>query len=148
MVYDGLRMEFHVTFEPFPADGLKLVIEGIDKHNFLSTGLPAHHPVNFFLKNEQGVVLGGLLGQIWGRWLHVSFVWVAEQVRSAGHGTLLIKQAEKYAIERGCIGAFLSTFSFQARPFYENLGYRVFATLEGFPPGHSHFHLKKHFASG
>lgn len=41
-----------------------------------------------------------------------------------------MKRAELYAVERGCTNAFLDTFSFQARPFYEKLGYRVFGILE------------------
>jgi hypothetical protein len=44
--------------------------------------------------------------------------------------------AEAYARERGCRHVQLSTFSFQARPFYEKHGYEVFATLENCPVGH------------
>jgi hypothetical protein len=36
--------------------------------------------------------------------------------------TSLMKRAETYAIERGCTDAFLDTFSFEARLFYEKLG--------------------------
>ena len=35
------------------------------------------------------------------------------------------------------------TFSFQARPFYEKLGYRVFGTLENHPSGHQHYLMTK-----
>jgi hypothetical protein len=45
-----------------------------------------------------------------------------------------MKRAELYAVERGCTDALLDTFSFQARPFYEKLGYRVFGMLERFIP--------------
>ena len=47
------------------------------------------------------------------------------------------------AIERGCTNAHLDTFSFQARPFYEKLGYRVFGTLENHPAGHQHYFMTK-----
>jgi hypothetical protein len=40
----------------------------------------------------------------------------------------------------------LSTFSFQARPFYEKLGYEVFATLEDCPVGHCEYFLRKQLA--
>jgi hypothetical protein len=53
--------------------------------------------------------------------------------------------AEAYARERGCRGAYLETFSFQARPLYEKLGFKVFGEIKDFPPGHSHFFLKKEF---
>jgi hypothetical protein len=54
--------------------------------------------------------------------------------------------AEAMAMERGCRGAWLGTFDFQARGFYERLGYVVFAELADFPAGHSHYHLRKSFA--
>jgi hypothetical protein len=50
---------------------------------------------------------------------------------------------EAEAIRRGCHGAFLDTFSYQARPFYEKLGYEVFGTLEDYPPGHQRFYMRK-----
>jgi hypothetical protein len=54
-----------------------------------------------------------------------------------------MKRAELYAVERGCTDAFLDTFSFQARPFYEKLGYHVFGTLENYPTGHQHYFMTK-----
>jgi hypothetical protein len=59
-----------------------------------------------------------------------------------------MSQAEREAIRRGCRGAWLDTFSFQARGFYERLGYTVFGTIAGCPPGHSRFFLKKDLGQG
>jgi GNAT superfamily N-acetyltransferase len=137
-------MELHIDLEPFPSEAARqFVINGIDNYNIAITGEAAYYPANFFLKDSRGEVLGGLLGQIWGKWLQVTYLWVAEPARAAGHGRALMVRAEQYAIERGCVGAHVSTFSFQARLFYEKLGYEVFGVLEGIPPGHSHFYLKK-----
>ena len=47
-----------------------------------------------------------------------------------------------------CIDAYLDTFSFEARPFYEKLGYRVFVTLENHPVGHQHYFMTKKLESG
>jgi hypothetical protein len=55
----------------------------------------------------------------------------------------MLAVAEQHAIERGCTGAHLDTASFQARPFYEKLGYTVFGTLEDHPVGHTHYLLSK-----
>ncbi|HJU28399.1 MAG TPA: GNAT family N-acetyltransferase, partial [Candidatus Binataceae bacterium] len=60
-----------------------------------------------------------------------------------GYGRRLMESAERYAIERGCGNAHLSTHSFQARPMYEKLGYEIFGALEDFPPGHSKFYMRK-----
>ena len=41
-----------------------------------------------------------------------------------------MRAAEEEARSRSCLGVFLDTYSFQARPFYEKLGYEQFGTLE------------------
>ncbi|HSF18187.1 MAG TPA: hypothetical protein VLK65_21815 [Vicinamibacteria bacterium] len=45
----------------------------------------------------------------------------------------------------GARGAFLSTFDFQAPDFYRRFGYEVYATLPGYPPGHTDYYLRKIF---
>ena len=71
---------------------------------------------------------------------------MAAPLRSQGNGTRLLRAAEDYAVERGCFAATLETASFEARPFYEKLGYEVFASLEDYPPGHTKFYLRKQLA--
>jgi hypothetical protein len=50
--------------------------------------------------------------------------------------------AETEGRRRGCSAVWLDTFEFQARPFYEKLGYRLFGTLD-FPAGFKRFFLQK-----
>jgi hypothetical protein len=38
---------------------------------------------------------------------------------------------------------YLDTFHFQARPFYERLGYQLFGTLPDSPPGGMRYYLYK-----
>jgi hypothetical protein len=57
-----------------------------------------------------------------------------------------MEEAEVHARSRGAVAATLETYSFQARPFYERLGYEVFGTLDGCPLGHVKFFLKKALA--
>ena len=54
-----------------------------------------------------------------------------ETLRGRGIGTDLLRRAEAEALVRGCHGAWLDTFEFQARGFYERLGYRCFGELGG-----------------
>ncbi|SRR6266566_7647059 len=134
----------HIELEPFIDEAARrFIVEGVDFYNIAATGLPNWFPVNFVLRGERGDVLGGLLGYLWGSWLHVDHLWVAEAARGAGHGAKLMKNAEDYARSRGAIAASLETYSFQARPFYERLGYEVCGTIEGYPPGQAKFILKK-----
>jgi GNAT superfamily N-acetyltransferase len=137
--------EFRISFEPDNDAAKQFVTNGVDNHNIAVTGHSAYYPVRYFLRAADGEVLGGILGMIWGRWLHINFVWVAEPARGQGHATRLVETAEAYARKRGCIGAFLETFSFQARPLYEKLGYTLFGQIDDYPPGHTHFFLRKTF---
>jgi GNAT superfamily N-acetyltransferase len=138
-----------VVMEPFAPQAWKdFVQNGVDNYNIAVTGHAAYYPVGFYVVDSNRTVLGGLMGQIWARWLHVGTLWVDEAERGRGHATRLIAAAEKYALEKGCTDVFLETFSFQARPFYEKLGYRVFGTLDNYPEGHSYFYLTKHLSGG
>ena len=119
-----------VVSDPYAgADLCDIVQRIVDNDNVAISGQAEWYPVALFLKKENGEVLGGLLGDIWAAWLHVRTLAVAAPARGRGFGRELMKHAELYALERGCTDAFLDTFSFQARPFYEKLGYRVFGTL-------------------
>ena|SRR5258706_4765367 len=96
-----------------------------------------------FLRDEDNSLVGGLLGETsWG-WLYVKTLWLNETARGQGHGSRLLALAEEEAIARGCRHAHLDTLSFQALPFYEGHGYRVFGRLNDFPAGHTLYFLTK-----
>lgn len=138
--------ELDIVFDPLPAETLtRFVSDALDLHGVAATGIAEYYPANFFLKSPRGEWLGGLIGTIWGGWLHVRYLWIAAAVRGQGHGARLLQAAECYAVERGCVAATLETFSYEARPFYEKQGYEVFGMLTGYPPGHAKFYLRKHF---
>jgi len=140
--------KLEIVFDPLPPDAVRrFVVDSLDAHNIAATGLSNWQPVGFFLKSARGEWLGGLMGQLWGGWLYVRDLWVASPARGCGNGTRLLQAAEEYAVERGCFAATLETMSFQARPFYEKLGYEVFAALEDYPPGHTKFYLRKQLAA-
>jgi len=92
---------------------------------------------------ETAEIQGGLWSRTMYQWLYVNLLFVPEPLRRQGFGSTLMRRAEAEAVARGCRGALVDTFSFQARPFYERLGYRVFATVEDYPPGHAYFSMQK-----
>ena len=140
--------ELKVVFDPLPSDSLsRFVTESLSSYNIAATGQESWYPVGFFLKSGRGEWLGGQLGNLRGGWLHVTHLWVAAPARRLGHGTRLLQAAEHYAVERGCFASTLETASFEARPFYEKLGYEVFAVLEDYPPGHTKYYLRKQLAA-
>jgi ribosomal protein S18 acetylase RimI-like enzyme len=54
-----------------------------------------------------------------------------------------MQQAEDIAREAGCAGIWLDTYEFQARGFYEKLGYTVFGELPDHPAGMKRFFMMK-----
>ena len=137
------------------ADGLALSVEtrpaardvealghGLTDHALPTTGRPGFPPLAVFARDAGGRLVGGISAHVNWNWLHVSLVWLEESRRRAGLGSRLLAALEAAAVERGCTQAHLDTFSYQARPFYERHGYRVFATLEDYPAGHQRFYMR------
>ena len=92
---------------------------------------------------ETGQILGGLWGSTAYGYLHIDMLILPEELRGRGLGSRLMAQAEEEAVRRGCRGSYLETFDFQARGFYEGLGYSVFGQLADTPPGHTRYFLTK-----
>jgi GNAT superfamily N-acetyltransferase len=107
------------------------------------TGPGGFEPLAVFSRDSARHIIGGAYGRTNWNWLHIHNVWVAEEERGKGLGRRLMLAIEAAAAARGCRHAHLDTFSYQARPFYERLGYRLFGELESYPPGHSRFFLRK-----
>jgi GNAT superfamily N-acetyltransferase len=95
--------------------------------------------------DDGGETLGGLWGTCLYDWLTIELVFVPEQMRGQGVGSRLIQEAEAAAQARGCIGAWLDTFSFQARGFYEMLGYGLVGEIADHPRGGARYILSKRF---
>jgi GNAT superfamily N-acetyltransferase len=132
-----------VVFDPHNNAAADYVRDRLNMFNSAATGRSDYYPCSVFLKGEKGEVLGGLLAHVWCDWMFIAILWVDEELRGKGHASKLMAAAENYAKERGCHSVFVDTHSFQARPFYEKLGYDVFATLDDYPKGHQKFFLKK-----
>ncbi len=101
-------------------------------------------PLAILIKDEAGATLGGLIGRSLFRWLIVELLFVPEARRGRGLGAAVMARAEGIARERGCVGVWLDTYSFQAPGFYRKLGYEPFGQVDDHPPGATrHFMLKR-----
>ena len=95
------------------------------------------------LRNDKNEVVGGLLGATSRGWLFIDFLVVPASHRKLGIGSMMMKAAENEAIARGCKDAWLNTFEFQARGFYEKLGYECFGELPNYPIGYTRYFMKR-----
>lgn len=97
-----------------------------------------------YARDDNGVMVGGVIGNRKGVWLNVDYLWVSGDVRGSGLGGQLMKAAEDEARRIGCLHALVDTFSFQARPFYEKQGYQLQMSLPDYPyPGMQRHYLTK-----
>jgi GNAT superfamily N-acetyltransferase len=121
------------------------ILRPLIRFNEQRMGRPEDHRLLAVLLSDPttGETIGGLWAATLLAQLHVDLLFVPESLRGTGIGRQLMGDGETEAIRRGCLGAWLDTYSFQARGFYERLGYSVFGTIENHPPGHSRFFMRK-----
>jgi GNAT superfamily N-acetyltransferase len=118
----------------------------LDAFNARATGTDDQAPLRIGARDPDGRLVAGIVGSTWCGWLYVATLWVDAAHRRGGLGSKLLQAAEAQALRRGCRHACLATFSYQARPFYERHGYRVFGQLEDYPEGETYFFLRKALA--
>jgi len=117
--------------------------EGLGAHA-AALGLPGNWtPHWIFARDGDGVAQAGVRYLIVFDWLFVHWLWVADAYRGRGVGSRLLASAEDAARAKGCRGAYLDTFTFQAPKFYQRHGYREFGRLDDFPSGHSRIWFSK-----
>ncbi|MGD6796093.1 GNAT family N-acetyltransferase [Metabacillus indicus] len=102
-----------------------------------------YEEVNVYLKDESGLVRGGILCEICWNWLEIHTLMIDEDLRHSGYGSQLLAEAEKIASERDCDFVKVDTLSFQAVDFYKKHGYEVYGTLDGVGRDFKHHYLKK-----
>ena len=135
-------MEIVLDTSPREADR-KAIQDALVAFNRSKTTLRDYRDVAVLIRDEAGATIGGLSGYTSYRWMFVELLFVPEHLRGQNIGTKLMAQAEAHARSLGLVGIWLDTFSFQARPFYEKLGYSVFGTIEDYPPGGARYFLSK-----
>lgn len=137
-----MSADFELTWQPDDTD-IRALARGLNEHAELNIGEDGFRPLAVFLRDADDGIEAGILAYLNWNWLQISLLWVDEHLRDESVGSLLMEKVESVGREEGCTHAHVSTFSFQAKTFYETLGYEIFATLEDYPPGHSRHFLKK-----
>lgn len=135
--------DVELTVDEAPShDAVEPLRVGLTEHSAQVIDKPGFRPLAVFARAD-GQLVGGAYGVVNWNWLDASLLWVAEPWRGQGLGSKLLLKLEEEAKARGCDRAHLETFSYQARAFYERHGYREFARLPDYPPGHERVYLKK-----
>jgi len=134
-----------LTDEPPPQER-DMLAAPLLAYNEALLGPPGIHPVAVLIRSQDDArLLGGLWGRTASQWLFVELLFIPEALRGQGFGTHLLKTAEIEARARGCLGAWLDTFSPDACRFYVQQGYEVFGAIADYPPGNTRSFLSKRF---
>jgi GNAT superfamily N-acetyltransferase len=134
------RTDRYASAEPGVFD---ILYRALDADSAPEIGPAAPELLVIPLRDGTGAVVGGFWGCTLFCWLHVQMLFVPAPLRRQRVGTSLLAKAEDEALARGCIGARVDAFDFQAAAFYEKCGYRPFGVLHDFPPGHRLIYLAK-----
>ena len=130
---------------PDPRD-LAFLDDQINAYNIAVTGMSEWHPLAIFVR-ENGAIVAGVAGGMWGGYLEIQNLWVREDRRGQGLGRRLLLAAEGEARARGCTQVLLDTHDFQAPGFYQNHGYEIFGSFEGIGGRFSRHYLRKTLAA-
>jgi GNAT superfamily N-acetyltransferase len=133
-----------VPDEPAEADR-SAILAGLAAFNRQHVEPGSTSPLAVLLKDEEGLTVGGLWGATFFQWLRIEYLFLPEARRGQSVGSAIMRRAEALAVSRGCIGASLDTYSFQARGFYEKLGYSLVGTVADCPPGGARHFMQKRF---
>jgi len=122
-----------ITVEPDQDETRAAVQRGLASHNQSRVGARNTKPLAISLRDADGTIVGGLVGELKWEWLHVDLFWIDESQRGTGRGAAMLAQAEREAREHGARGVHLSTMSIQAPEFYPKMGYRECGRMADYP---------------
>ena len=132
-----------VQVEKTYAKARKAILKGLVAYNRSQIGRRKWKNIAITIRNDAGDIVGGVTGEAWADWLFIQLLWLDEAHRGQDLASRAMDAIEDEARAFGAKRAYLDTFSFQARPFYEKRGYRVFGTLENYPDAHSRYWMTK-----
>jgi GNAT superfamily N-acetyltransferase len=116
---------------------------GLNQYNDETVGFSEREPLAVVARDENGNVLGGMLGRSYLGLLFIDLVYLPPDIRGKGLGSQILKCVEDEGRKRGCKAAVLYTITFQTPVFYEKNGWQRFGEIPCLPEGASRVFLKK-----
>lgn len=132
-----------VQIEPFSENLKQQIYAGFREHAIATIGFDETFAPAAFVASNEGQFVGAVIVELFWSALHVKYVFVKEKYRKQGIATKLMQKALEYGKEHTCPFAFVETMSFQARGFYQKLGFVLEYTRSGYSHGTSLHYLRK-----
>ncbi len=126
--------ELVVEGSPDPAD-LALLEEQVAAAASAATGFGEEQEFGIFAREDDGRIVAGISGIVWGGYCELQAMWVEESLRDRGLAHALLAGAEAEARRRGCALIVFHAYDLLARGLYERLGYETVGVIENCPAG-------------
>lgn len=131
--------------EPEPADAEEITRRLI-AFNQETAGRPDPIPFTVAVREDDRRIRGGIRAIMHWDVLYIDHFWLDTDLQRDGLGARVIAAAEAEGKRRGANVCWLDTFSWQARPFYEKQGYKVFGELPYAAGKHRRYFMWKQLA--
>jgi GNAT superfamily N-acetyltransferase len=96
----------------------------------------------YAIEKNSKEVIGGVMGSL-GKYMRLRYVWIKDNCRSQGIGRKLLEKIEEFARSKGSRFILLNTYEFQAKPFYEKIGYKCIGTIPKWIEGYDCHFMRK-----
>ena len=137
-------MTFKLSFEENPnQEDIQVLIRGITDYAKQQRGFQSLDFFAFFIRDEKNIIVGGCSGGTLYGGLHIDNLWVSDSIRNTGWGTKLVNAALTYGKEKNCSFATVNTMDWEARGFYQKLGFRIEFERCGFQKKSVFYFLRK-----
>lgn len=131
-----------------PADDRAALLHALLGYNRDVTGITQDEEFSAFLHDDDGALIAGMYGWIYGGAAEIALIWVRGDQRGRGLGSRLLQGAEDHAWRAGCQQMVIRTHTFQAPDFYRAHGYEEIASIPEYPRGYAYHVLRKVLQGG
>lgn len=137
-------MKYNINFTNKPSDKeIEILCKGLEQHAKQTIGKTSFEPFGFLVHNDSEKLIGGCTGELVYGTLYIKFLWVEKLERGKGIGRKLIEKAENFAKENNCCNITLHTFNWQAKEFYEKMGYNTEFIYDGYDDNFQLYFFRK-----
>jgi GNAT superfamily N-acetyltransferase len=106
------------------------IAEGLRRYNETRIGRQTRTELVVTAADDRGRCVGGVQGILYWGWLYIERMWVDEERRGSGLGSVLLDRIEAEASQRNVTRIALLTASWQAPDFYRSRGYEQAAAFD------------------
>jgi ribosomal protein S18 acetylase RimI-like enzyme len=137
-------MKYTITYEANPnPDDIQFLNDSIIEEHKRKKEMKPLDFFAYFIRDDQGLIVGGCAGDNMYGGLFVGQLWVKEELRGKGYGTQLMSLAEDLARKSQCRFIAVNTFDWEALDFYKKLGFYVELARHGFDKDSVFYFLRK-----